>query len=209
MRQSKRTNILDAAIRVINREGVTAVTFDSVAAEAALTRGGMLYHFASRDELIQGLNQYLANQWEENLEKSAGKPFEQTTADERLGAYIRVGTRAATRAELLFLLEFSKNPSLSEPWLRIIDRWAPPEPQISDDPQAFTRFMLRLAADGLWAYDYISGRPMDVKLRQHLGKELEKVLETSAAPSDGTKAEDTVQTSKRTRKKTPPSSGLH
>ena len=54
MRTSKRDRILDAAVNVINRDGVRAVTFESVAAEAKLTRGGLLYHFPSREALQIG-----------------------------------------------------------------------------------------------------------------------------------------------------------
>ena len=45
MRESKRTVILDAAVNVIESDGITAVTFDSVAAAAGITRGGIIYHF--------------------------------------------------------------------------------------------------------------------------------------------------------------------
>ncbi|SCE54411.1 helix-turn-helix domain-containing protein, partial [Streptomyces sp. OspMP-M43] len=55
MRTSKRTQILEAATRVVQREGVKSVTFDSVAAEAGLTKGGLLYHFASRDDLVRAI----------------------------------------------------------------------------------------------------------------------------------------------------------
>lgn len=59
MRTSKRDRILDAAVNVINRDGVRAVTFESVAAEAKLTRGGLLYHFPSREALLRGIDEHL------------------------------------------------------------------------------------------------------------------------------------------------------
>ena len=48
MRTSNRRKILDAIIAIVERDGITAVTFDAVAAETGLTRGGLLYHFPSR-----------------------------------------------------------------------------------------------------------------------------------------------------------------
>ena len=75
MRPSNRSKILDAAVRVIHRDGVTGITFDSVAAESGVTRGGMMYHFPSREALVQALHQHLAEQWETSLELSAGKPL--------------------------------------------------------------------------------------------------------------------------------------
>ena len=42
VRESKKTMILDAAIQVIEEDGITAVTFDSVAAAAGITRAGII-----------------------------------------------------------------------------------------------------------------------------------------------------------------------
>lgn len=45
MRPSKRDTILQAALSVVETDGVTAVTYESVAAASGLTKGGLLYHF--------------------------------------------------------------------------------------------------------------------------------------------------------------------
>lgn len=63
MRESKRTVILDAAVNVIESDGITAVTFDSVAAAAGITRGGIIYHFPSREELIAAIHEHMACRW--------------------------------------------------------------------------------------------------------------------------------------------------
>lgn len=178
MRQSNRESILDAAVRVINRDGITAITFDAVAAEAEVTRGGMLYHFGSRDALILAINQHLADQWEANLLRTVGKPYDQTTVEERHQAYVGASLRAS-RAELLFLLEFQRNPALSAPWARLIEDWSVPEPGDPDDDAALSRFVARLAADGLWAYEYISGRAMPPDLRNRVSERLVTLLGTT------------------------------
>ena len=51
MRTSKRDSILQAALHVVETDGVTAVTYESVAAASGLTKGGLLYHFPSKDHL--------------------------------------------------------------------------------------------------------------------------------------------------------------
>ncbi|MEU0067864.1 helix-turn-helix domain-containing protein, partial [Streptomyces albidoflavus] len=89
MRTSKRTQILDAAARLVQREGVKSVTFDAVAAEAGLTKGGLLYHFASREELVRAIHQHLADRWEADLVAAAGKPAAEASPAERLAAYAR------------------------------------------------------------------------------------------------------------------------
>ncbi|WP_204262765.1 TetR/AcrR family transcriptional regulator [Methylobacterium sp. BTF04] len=47
--------ILDAAERLIRRSGTRTLTMDAVAAEAALSKGGVLHHYASKDALIAAL----------------------------------------------------------------------------------------------------------------------------------------------------------
>lgn len=54
-KRDTRGRILDAAVRVIARDGAAHVTLEAVAAEAALSKGGLLYHFTSKHALIQGL----------------------------------------------------------------------------------------------------------------------------------------------------------
>lgn len=184
MRLSNRDRILDAAIRVIERDGVTAVTFDSVAGEAGVTRGGMIYHFPSREALMQAINQHLADRWEAHLVRQAGKPAAEATPGERQRAYLQASTQMASRAELLFLLEASANPALSEPWNAICDRWAAPAPADADDPQAMAAFIARLAADGLWAYEYLSGRTLPASLRTLVAGELASLADASVPRAD-------------------------
>src|SRR5215216_5514144 len=54
-RPSRRAELLDAAIAVIRRDGAQRLTLDAVAAEAGVSKGGVLYHFGSKRALIDGL----------------------------------------------------------------------------------------------------------------------------------------------------------
>ena len=54
-RPSRRTALLDAALTVVRRDGAAALTLDAVAAEAGVSKGGVLYHFGSKRALIDGL----------------------------------------------------------------------------------------------------------------------------------------------------------
>ncbi|WP_098024775.1 TetR/AcrR family transcriptional regulator [Streptomyces sp. st115] len=181
MRTSKRTQILDAATRVVQREGVKSVTFDSVAAEAGLTKGGLLYHFASRDDLVQAIHQHLADRWEADLVAAAGKPAPEATRDERLAAYTRVAIQSATRAELLLMLEGSTNTAHAAVWEAVTERWAPPptsaSASASADPAALDRFILRLAADGLWLYESLTSDRLDPAMRQAVAERIADALD--------------------------------
>jgi AcrR family transcriptional regulator len=52
---SSREKILDAAVQVAIRDGILAMTLDAVAKEAGVSKGGLIYHFRSKDELIAAM----------------------------------------------------------------------------------------------------------------------------------------------------------
>lgn len=50
-----RAKVLRAFVEILLSEGESATTMEAVAARAGVTKGGLLYHFGSRDALVQGL----------------------------------------------------------------------------------------------------------------------------------------------------------
>jgi AcrR family transcriptional regulator len=50
-----RTRILDAAEAIVRARGVAHLTLDAAAREAGVSKGGLLYHFASKEALLTGL----------------------------------------------------------------------------------------------------------------------------------------------------------
>lgn len=179
MRTSNRTKILEAIARLVEREGLTAVTFEAVATESGLTRGGLLYHFPSRDELIREAHRYLAEQWETGMKKIAGHGADDLTPAERDAAYIASCAQTVQRAELLMMLESAGDPQLDAPWQSVLEQWAPPPPD-HNDAAALARFIARLAADGLWIHEALSNRPLPAALKRRVCGELIKMCQ--AAP---------------------------
>lgn len=176
MRTNKGTQILDAITNIIQRDGVTAVTFDAVAAETGLTRGGLLYHFPSREELLLATHKYLADQWESDMTKTVGKDAAAASSVECHAAYIQTCAKAAKRVELLLMLESAGDPQLGALWREVIDRWAPPVPH-ADDPVALSNFIARLAADGLWIYEALLSRPLSQELKERICRQLVAMID--------------------------------
>ncbi|PSL39830.1 TetR family transcriptional regulator [Labedella gwakjiensis] len=52
---SARDRILDAFQQLLVTSGERSATLDAVAAAAGVSKGGLLYHFASKDALVEGL----------------------------------------------------------------------------------------------------------------------------------------------------------
>lgn len=53
-----REKICEAAIRTASRDGLLAMTLDNVAREAGVSKGGVMYHFPSKEELVRGMLEY-------------------------------------------------------------------------------------------------------------------------------------------------------
>ncbi len=47
--------ILDAAETIVLRDGVARLTLEAVAQETGMSKGGLLYHFPSKEDLIRGM----------------------------------------------------------------------------------------------------------------------------------------------------------
>ncbi|MDO5067008.1 MAG: TetR family transcriptional regulator [Propionibacteriaceae bacterium] len=174
-RASNRTQLLEAAIAVAERDGLPAVTLDSVAAEAGLTKGGLLYHFPNRRALLVGVHDHLAAVWEADMLAELGAEPEAADPKDRLRAYIRVSSRAMNKAELVYLADAGDDPELTDEWKRVSDRWIGPiEETATTHPEVA---LACLAADGLWVHDALSGRHLPQQVRDHLVEQILALLD--------------------------------
>jgi AcrR family transcriptional regulator len=160
-RPSKRAALLDAAISVIRRDGAHRLTLDAVAAEAGVSKGGVLYHFATKRALIEGLIERWLDDFEARL-----------TGSDFAAAYVRASDMRAAPPELS-ASEFGLIAALvEEPQVLQVARerhaaWM--ERMKGGDLDATDAWIVRLAADGLWYADLLGIAPPD-------GAERERVL---------------------------------
>lgn len=173
MRPSKRILILDAALRVIERDGVTAVTYETVAEEAGITKAGLVYHFPTREALLHAVQERLAAQWETAMTSAAGGPAETISEAQRLAAYATVTVHSATRAELELILHTTTGPATSTPFIDVMNRWTPPPPHTPPLTTDQLRALIaRLAANGLWLHETLTGTPMPDPMRRYLAQHI-------------------------------------
>jgi AcrR family transcriptional regulator len=66
-----REALLDAAARVVARDGMSGLTYRSVAREAGVVHGLVAYHFGSRDQLI---HETATKAWSESVDVTALDP---------------------------------------------------------------------------------------------------------------------------------------
>jgi AcrR family transcriptional regulator len=67
---SSRETILEAAIVVASRDGLGALTLDQVAREAGVSKGGVMYHFPTKDQLLGSLIEHFRKKVEAALMKA-------------------------------------------------------------------------------------------------------------------------------------------
>jgi AcrR family transcriptional regulator len=65
--------ILDAAEGLILTRGVAGFTLDGVAQEAGVSKGGLLYHFRSKDSLISGMQRRMASRMTDTLREAKAR----------------------------------------------------------------------------------------------------------------------------------------
>jgi AcrR family transcriptional regulator len=154
---SRRLHILHAAAVVVRREGAEALTLDAVAAEAGVSKGGLLYHFPTKDALIQGMLVAALDRFDDDLAQQAqGEPGD-------LGrAYLRV-TAAAGSEDPTLIAAFAQRPEIIEPMRERYARWTAALLEDAKDP--VEAWVMRLTADGLWLADALNLSPPDSALR--------------------------------------------
>ena len=71
---SARDRILDAFEELLGEQSERAATLDAVAARAGVSKGGLLYHFASKDAMVDGVLARPSDHVEADLERMRTAP---------------------------------------------------------------------------------------------------------------------------------------
>ncbi len=66
---SCRESIIDAAEAVVLEKGARHMTLDAVAARAGVSKGGLLYHFSTKEDLLKGMLERLIKMLERRQEE--------------------------------------------------------------------------------------------------------------------------------------------
>ncbi len=154
-RPSSRDRILDALQRILVDTGLHAVTLESVADEAGVSKGGLLYHFPSKEALITGLARRLADNVEADFEKAMA-------SDDVVDFYLRSSVATSDDAVYWPLLAALRSNDIASDEARDLVvycfvRWAEIIRGRVKDP--VTAEIVRLVGDGLYL-SALAGLPM-------------------------------------------------
>jgi AcrR family transcriptional regulator len=145
-----RARLLDSAETVLAEHGTQGLTLAAVAAHAGVSKGGLLYHFSTKDALIKALIERLIAGFDELIA---------AFRLERPGWY----TRAYIEATFTILAEqdvdqarrrwaavcaAATDPQLRAPLAEAQRRWM--SEGLAEEPDPDLSQLARLAADGVW-----------------------------------------------------------
>ena len=186
-----RDALLDAAEAVVARQGVANVTLDAVAAEAGMSKGGLLHHFRTKDRLIEGLVTRAAENWRACwMEADEGAPEGPGRMARGLLNHCLSDAQSWTeqlrRSSSAVFSALAQNPALIEPMRAA---YSDLHRRIAEDglPRGVGEAVVT-ALDGLWLYWVLGLVPVDQDLMSRLRVALEDMLARSQPGGSSPKA---------------------
>lgn len=174
-KRNTRDIILDAAELIVDRDGVNALTFDALAAEAGVSKGTTLYHFDCKEALTSAM-----------IERFVAR-FDTAWADaihedkEPLGRRIRAYVTATFHGEAITGKTFDKvNGAITAALTNFPERVEPVRQQgqrhqaaiQADGLDPVFASIIRMANDGLWFAESFNLMRYDPKLKQAVAERL-------------------------------------
>lgn len=161
---SKRNAILKVACRLVRRHGAANLTLDAVAKEAGVSKGGLLYHFPTKEALIQAaLDDFLDRFDSETDAEASSNP----TLDNRWAQAYLIKTFDIDKDDLEMsfgiLAAASNQPAMLDPMRERYVLWQSRMTAECKDPVEAT--VARLAADGLFFCELFGFAPLEPNLR--------------------------------------------
>lgn len=171
--------LLDAAEAVVARQGIGNLTLDAVAAQAGVSKGGLLHHFPNKDRLVEALVQRSADNWRrcytEAYEKTPAGPGRMTRGLlNHCLSDAECWTEELRRSTSAVFAALAQNSSLIEPMRAAYNEL---HRRIAEDglPPGISEAVVS-ALDGLWLNWVLGLTPLDQARVVRVRKALEGIL---------------------------------
>jgi AcrR family transcriptional regulator len=184
-RPSARDKILDAALELIGDIGVPAVTLDGVAARAGVSKGGLLYHFRFKEQLLAAANEHLVRRRVAAREAEAMRLPK--GRGRRLKAYVLASANNSQGDDQIstkLLVAGSMTAEAAEPIRRYFKERFPP---FADDVGFERAALVHTATEGLWFMDVLGLSPFSAKQRAQLVKTILSIADGAPLTTVGPK----------------------
>jgi AcrR family transcriptional regulator len=160
-----RDTLLRAAGTVLRREGIVGLTFDAIAAEAGVSKGGVLHYFNTKQHLLAALVRASMEAFEIAVDARATRDPEPKGAWTR--AYLFVSAMPGDEGQHTgYAIAWANDPSLLKLVQERYSAWRVRLEHDGLDP--IVASLVRIAADGLWQADGLGLSPPRGRSRRAL-----------------------------------------
>lgn len=177
-RPSSRDAMLLAAEAVVIESGATRLTLDAVAKKAGASKGGVLYHFPTKDALLEALVERLVTQNErahhaaiESLPKNPSRTLKGYVVNS-LGDPLHTD-----RVSGALLAAISGEPRLLE---RVRSYFAARFPRLARGVPFERAAIVHLATEGLWFMELMQISPFTARQRERVAQSLLRLADGGA-----------------------------
>jgi AcrR family transcriptional regulator len=187
MRNDTRDRIIRSAIKVAIKKGITKLTLAEVAKTAKISRGGVLYHFPSKDDLLKGLLQ-------ESVSEFLGSLVNTASADKTPGASMRafialtfagpgkgLNDISAALLTTLLITGTAVGREMLAYYQSSLEQWS--DLIASDGLDDIDAAVIQMAADGLFLHEALGLRPLSAERRQKFLDRLVELTKVQGAPA--------------------------
>jgi AcrR family transcriptional regulator len=176
-----RNALLDAAETVVVRQGIGNLALDAVAAEAGMSKGGLLHHFPNKDRLVEAMVQRSADEWRQcYTEAYALSPEGPGRMARGLlnHCFSKGWTEQLKRSSAAVFAALAHNPALIDP---MREAYTELHRRMAEDqlPSGVGEAVVA-ATDGLWLAWVLGLVPVDQAMVARVRDALEDVLAKSA-----------------------------
>lgn len=161
-----RDRLLDAAEAVVIEAGAVSLTLEAVAVRAGVSKGGLLYHFPSKDRLIESLVERTVQRADEALEAAAAAGGRGAFTRAYLDITVPTSPRrpASDRLTAALVGAVGIDPALLEPLRAAYRRWQHRLEHDGLDPAVAT--VVRMAVDGWWTAAVLGLPPLSPRVHR-------------------------------------------
>ncbi len=193
--------ICEAAMQLAIRDGLLAMTLENVAKQAGISKGGVMYHFPSKDELVRGVVDYFSEQCETMLMRRViddPEPrlrwarcmldclFPESAAPDRRTDVEEISSDVLSRFFMAMLAGAVTSPAAMLPLRDLATRMR--KRFMSDPNEGMEQILVWLAIDGLFLWQFMglidSNDPMIAQVGETLRARIRVKLEDGAVASN-------------------------
>ncbi|WP_283134113.1 TetR/AcrR family transcriptional regulator [Rhizohabitans arisaemae] len=143
----KRDELLDAAEAVLCEQGTGALTLAAVAQRAGVSKGGLLYHFNTKEALIEALVERLIAEFDALVGKHRDGDYTRAYVEATFDV-LTAESRPTTLRRWATVQGAASDPRLLARIREAMARWH--REGLDEEPDPGAARIVRLAAEGLW-----------------------------------------------------------